>query len=82
MVSFFTGDAIVTVDLNSLPGLLFRKPRLSPPPRYVTWNWRLAKETVASLAQLEPRVLAGGHGEPITGPTLQASLQALTRSLS
>ncbi len=77
-----TGDAIVTVDLNSLPGLLFRKPRLSPPPRYVTWNWRLAKQSVASLAQLQPRVLAGGHGEPMAGPALQASLQALVRSLS
>lgn len=77
-----TGDAIVTVDLNSLPGLLFRKPRLSPPPRYVTWNWRLAKGSVASLARLEPRVLGGGHGVPVAGPTLRASLQSLVRSLS
>jgi len=77
-----TGDAIVTVDLNSLPGLLFRKPRLSPPPRYVTWNWRLAKDSVASLARLQPHVLAGGHGSPLAGPTVAADLQTLVRSLS
>lgn len=77
-----TGDAIVTANLNSLPGLLFRRPCLSPPPRYVTWSWRLAKDSILALARLEPRVLAGGHGEPMTGSALTAGLQALQRSLS
>lgn len=75
-----TGDAIVTVDLNSLPGLLFRTPRLSPPPRYVTWNWQLAKASVAALARLQPRVLAGGHGAPASGPALASDLRRLARS--
>ena len=76
------GDAIVTIDLNSLSGLLFRKPRLSPPPRYVTWNWRLARDSLAALASLEPSVVGGGHGVPLAGPTLAADLYALARRLS
>jgi glyoxylase-like metal-dependent hydrolase (beta-lactamase superfamily II) len=77
-----TGDAVVTVDLNSLSGLLFRKPRPSPPPRYVTWDWQQAKASVAALAGLEPRVLAGGHGKPLAGPSLAADLQMLAQRLS
>jgi glyoxylase-like metal-dependent hydrolase (beta-lactamase superfamily II) len=53
-----TGDALVTMKLNNLPGLLFQQPRLSGPPRYTTWNWRAAMESVARLAQLEPNRLA------------------------
>jgi len=79
-VSFFrrsdcvliTGDAVLTVHLNSLWGFLLwgfgrNKQRLSGPPWYTTWSWRAAKESVASLARLEPRVLACGHGLPISG---------------
>ena len=62
------GDALVTVNLNSLGGLLLKKRRVSGPPWYTTWNWRLAKESVAVLAKLEPAVLAGGHGIPMAGP--------------
>jgi glyoxylase-like metal-dependent hydrolase (beta-lactamase superfamily II) len=65
-----TGDALVTVNLNSMWSLLLNKQRVSGPPWYTTWNWRAAKASVASLAQLEPRVLAGGHGIPMTGPEI------------
>jgi len=89
-VSFFrpgdrvliTGDAIVTLKLNSLSGLLFRKPGLSGPPRYATWNWQAAKASAAALATLEPRVLAGGHGTPITGPTTARDLHAFAEQFS
>jgi glyoxylase-like metal-dependent hydrolase (beta-lactamase superfamily II) len=65
-----TGDAIVTVDLNSFWGFLlwsFRinKQRVSDPPWYSTWNSRTAKESVAAITRLEPRVLASGHGVPM-----------------
>ena len=83
-VSFFrprdrvliTGDAIVTVNLNSPSGLLLNKPRLSGPPWYSTWNWQAAKTSAAALAKLEPRVLAGGHGAPSTSPTTARDVQA------
>ncbi len=76
-----TGDAVLTVNLNSLWGFLlwgFRrnKQRLSGPPRYTTWSWRAAKESVAPLARLEPRVLAGGHGIPLTSTGTARKLRA------
>ena len=70
-----TGDALVTVNLNSLWGLLLHKQRVSGPPWYATWSWRAAKESVASLAKLEPRALAGGHGIPMTGPDTPTKVQ-------
>jgi glyoxylase-like metal-dependent hydrolase (beta-lactamase superfamily II) len=66
------GDAVLTVQLNSWWGFLlwgFRrnKQRLSCPPWYTTCDWQAAKESVAPLARLEPRVLASGHGLPMSG---------------
>jgi glyoxylase-like metal-dependent hydrolase (beta-lactamase superfamily II) len=77
-----TGDAVVTADLNSFTGILawglkFGKPKISGPPWYSTWNWQKAKESVAALAKLEPRVLATGHGEPLTGEATTRELLAL-----
>ncbi len=37
------------------------------PPRYSTWSWRAAKESVAALARLGPRVLACGHEPSMSG---------------
>ena len=62
-----TGDAILTVNLNSVPDLLSRRRRVSGPPYISTWNWAAARESVAVLARLRPDVLAPGHGEPMTG---------------
>lgn len=62
-----TGDALVTVDLNSLRSILLKEQRAAAPPWYTTWSWRAAKTSVAAVAQLAPRVLAGGHGIPMTG---------------
>ncbi len=88
-VSFFrpsdrvliTGDAVLTVHLNSLWGFLLwgfkrNKQRLSGPPWYTTWSWRAAKESVAPLARLEPRVLACGHGLPMSGTGTAPELRA------
>ena len=75
------GDAVVTVNLNSARALLPGKPGAWGPPRYTTWNWPLAKESVAALARLEPHVLAGGHGRPMTGTGTAARLRALAETL-
>jgi glyoxylase-like metal-dependent hydrolase (beta-lactamase superfamily II) len=67
-----TGDALVTVDLNSFWGFLSwalwqNRQRISGPPWYSTWNKRAATDSFAALARLEARVLAPGHGVPMTG---------------
>ncbi|MFP5311100.1 MAG: MBL fold metallo-hydrolase [Actinomycetes bacterium] len=60
-----TGDAVVTTNLNSLRGLLPGAPDLSGPPRYTTWNGKLAMDSIAQLAELGPRLVAPGHGQPL-----------------
>jgi glyoxylase-like metal-dependent hydrolase (beta-lactamase superfamily II) len=82
-----TGDAIVTVDLNSFWGFLLwslrlNKQRVSGPPWYSTWNWRAAKESVTALAGLEPRVLASGHGVPMSGDEIARELHAFADHFS
>jgi deazaflavin-dependent oxidoreductase (nitroreductase family) len=72
-----TGDAVVTVDLNSLMGILTSRQGVFGPPRYSTWDWAAAQRSIAALAALEPRVLAPGHGRVRVDGTSQA-LRALS----
>jgi len=81
------GDAVVTVNLNSLWGFLSwglrrNKQEVSGPPWYSTWNWQMAKESVARLAGLEPRVLATGHGVPMLGEKIARELRAFADHFS
>ena len=77
-----TGDAIVTVNLNSPWGLISKKQTVSGPPRYATWDWLKARQSVVSLATLEPRVVAAGHGAPMTGADTPRKLRALADRFS
>ena len=81
------GDALVTVDLNSWRSVLMwllRRPTMcvSGPPWYSTWNRRVATESVIALAGLEPRVLASGHGMPMSGDEIPAAVRAFADSLA
>ncbi len=82
-----TGDALLTVDLNSfwgfvLWGLRLNMQRIAGPPWYSTWNKQAAKESVATLAELEPCVLAPGHGVPMIGDGTARELHAFTNHFS
>ncbi len=77
-----TGDAVVTVKVNSASGILLGRSGLSRPPRYTTWGWRHARESIAVLAELAPSVIAGGHGAPLTGPQAADALRAFAGGLS
>jgi glyoxylase-like metal-dependent hydrolase (beta-lactamase superfamily II) len=72
-----TGDAILTIDPNSVGDLLRDRPMLGGPPWISTWNWAQARESVAHLAELEPAVIAAGHGHAMTGSGLAPALGAL-----
>ena len=74
------GDAVVTVDLNSLSGLLTGRERVCGPPRYTTWDWAAAVRSVGTAAALEPTLLAPGHGQPLAIGAA-GSLQALVEEL-
>jgi glyoxylase-like metal-dependent hydrolase (beta-lactamase superfamily II) len=82
-----TGDSLVTVNLNSAWGFLLwglrqHKQRVCGPPWYSTWNWQVAKESVAALAGLEPHVLASGHGVPMSGEDIAQELRAFADRFS
>jgi hypothetical protein len=66
--------------VNSLWGFL--RPGLSGPPWYTTSSRAAAMESIARLARLEPRVLATGHGAPITGPDTAPAVQAFAHQMT
>jgi glyoxylase-like metal-dependent hydrolase (beta-lactamase superfamily II) len=74
--TLIAGDAVLTMAWSSRlggrgPGWLYdlvrRKPRLSGPPTLVTCDWRDAAASVVALADLDPWILATGHGTPFVG---------------
>lgn len=60
-----SGDAMLTVNVNSLPDLVRRRRGTFPPPWITTWSRPLALESLARLAALEPTMVASGHGPPL-----------------
>jgi glyoxylase-like metal-dependent hydrolase (beta-lactamase superfamily II) len=76
------GDAVLTVNLNSLGDALSLRHTLGGPPRFATWDWRAATKSASELARLEPSVLAPGHGRPMAGPMLAPTLKALGEQLN
>jgi glyoxylase-like metal-dependent hydrolase (beta-lactamase superfamily II) len=75
-----SGDAIVTLKLNSVSGLLLQRAGLSGPPWYTTWNRRAAADSIRALAALEPAVLASGHGRPMIGARTAVTLRAFAKN--
>jgi glyoxylase-like metal-dependent hydrolase (beta-lactamase superfamily II) len=81
------GDAVLTVDAGSLRGILAlarrpRTPRISEPPWYTNWDRIETRRSIAALARLEPRVLACGHGAPMTGDATAEELRAFANEKS
>ena len=83
--TLITGDAVLTLAWSSRLGgggagwiwdLARRKTRLSGPPTFVTCDWRDAAASVVALAELDPWVLATGHGRPLAGRQVAPALRA------
>ena len=72
-----SGDAILTLEVNSWAGVLRQRQGLSGPPWYTTWDRQAAINSIVEIAALEPSVLAGGHGLPLAGPGTAAAVNAL-----
>jgi glyoxylase-like metal-dependent hydrolase (beta-lactamase superfamily II) len=71
-----SGDALLTLQVNTWSGLLLGRPGLSGPPWYTTWHRQAAEASIRTLAQLGPTVVAGGHGSPMTDGETSARLRA------
>jgi glyoxylase-like metal-dependent hydrolase (beta-lactamase superfamily II) len=83
--TLIAGDAVLTMAWSSRLGcggfgwvwdLARHKPRLSGPPTVVTCDWGDAARSVVALADLDPWLLATGHGPPLAGPRAASMLRA------
>ncbi len=63
-----SGDALLTLQVNALAGIAMGRQGLSAPPWYTTADPEAASTSLRTIADLEPRLLAPGHGQPLTGP--------------
>ncbi|MEK4029524.1 MBL fold metallo-hydrolase [Pseudobacillus sp. FSL P4-0506] len=77
--ALIAGDAFVTVKQEYLYKVLTQEQEISGPPRYLTTDWKTAKESVIKLEALEPTVAVTGHGLPMSGELLTNSLQKLVK---
>ncbi len=87
-VSFFrksdglllVGDAFCTTKPESFfEAALAQKPEIHGPPAYFTSDWAAARHSVDLLAQLNPTVVAPGHGKPLAGPDVAYALRKLAQ---
>jgi glyoxylase-like metal-dependent hydrolase (beta-lactamase superfamily II) len=69
------GDAIATFNMDSYIGMVTKKQELAPAGSPFICDWAQAGRSVAMLAELEPQLLACGHGTPMRGEALPAALQ-------
>ncbi len=81
-VSFFrerdrtlvAGDALATLDQDSAVAMVTQRREFSVPPAPLTTDWRAARASVETLADLKPHAVAAGHGRPARGPHVAADL--------
>jgi glyoxylase-like metal-dependent hydrolase (beta-lactamase superfamily II) len=69
------GDALATVDQDSYTGAITGKQQLWRAGTPFTCNWAATEASVKMLAELEPRVLACGHGTPMSAQDLPQQLR-------
>ena len=75
--TLIAADAFVTTDQESLYAALTQKLELQGPPAYFTCDWPTAKQTVQTLANLEPEVVVTGHGRAMAGAEMRSRLHEL-----
>jgi glyoxylase-like metal-dependent hydrolase (beta-lactamase superfamily II) len=63
--TLFAGDALATLNQDSWISNITEKQEFGNPPPPFTTDWNAAGRSIELLAELEPRVVAAGHGQPI-----------------
>lgn len=76
--TLIVGDAFCTTKAESFFEVaLAQHTELHGPPAYFTMDWEGAKVSVRKLAALEPKIVATGHGKPLSGQDVAAGLHRL-----
>jgi len=71
------GDAFVTTRQDSVYSAAPQAPEMHAPPMYFTPDWTSAKQSVSSLAALEPETVITGHGQAVHGHEMRSALSDL-----
>jgi glyoxylase-like metal-dependent hydrolase (beta-lactamase superfamily II) len=80
--ALIAGDALATMDLDSWSAYLTRRRGLSRPSPPFTFDWATTRESIGRLAELEPAVVAAGHGLPISGGGVEEELHDFVESFA
>jgi hypothetical protein len=67
----------VTTKQEALAWALTERDCVWRPPAYYTVDWENAGRSVRAIADLDPAVLATGHGRPLRGASMRAALHHL-----
>ena len=71
------GDAFATTHHASLPAVLLGVPRISVAGPPFNYDWAQCRQSVQTLADLEPAAIGCGHGPVIKGPAAATGLRHL-----
>jgi len=80
--ALIAGDAVATARQESLYAAFVERKALTGPPAYFTIDWDKAERSATTLASLKPALIAAGHGEPMTHPSVAEDLAALARDFT
>lgn len=78
--TLIAGDAFCTVNQNSMSDTLSQRQQVAGPPPYYTCDWEAAERSAKLLAELNPKVLAAGHGIPMRGAQATRQLRELANN--
>jgi glyoxylase-like metal-dependent hydrolase (beta-lactamase superfamily II) len=65
--TLLAGDAVTTMNVDNFFDIVTKRQQVCRPPAPATTDWERARRSVQLLASLRPRVIAAGHGTPMTG---------------
>ncbi|WFA08385.1 MBL fold metallo-hydrolase [Tissierella sp. Yu-01] len=71
------GDAFTTVKQESMISVVNQSTMVSGPPKYLTTDWKKAKESVVKLMSLKPSLAIFSHGNPLRGQDLTDHMEDL-----
>ena len=74
------GDALATMNMDSWISNITEKREFCKPPAPFTTDWQAAQRSVELLADLEPNVVAAGHGRPINDQNTAQQLKEFARN--
>jgi glyoxylase-like metal-dependent hydrolase (beta-lactamase superfamily II) len=71
------GDAVTTTKQESITAVATQRREVHGPPAYFTTDWDAARNSVWQLVELQPEVLATGHGRPLKGAAMRHALHMM-----